>query len=82
LNQAETIAPTAKFLVADTDINLRSAPGRKSPKVGLVERDSKVRVLRFSSDRRWCEIEVLEHGRVKEDPSSADSGWVYAKALR
>jgi serine/threonine protein kinase len=81
-NQAVTQTPVGKFMVASTDINLRSAPGRQAPKVGLVERDSKVRILRFSSDRKWSEVEIIQHGRAKEDASAADRGWVYAGALR
>lgn len=81
-NRSATTNPDEKLMVASTDINIRFAPGKKSPKVGLVERDSKVHIIRFNSDRKWCEIEVLEHARAKEDPSSADRGWVYARALR
>lgn len=80
--QAESETSAKKVAAATTDINIRSAPSRKAPKIGLVERNSKVRILRFNNDRRWCEIEVLEHGREKEDQSSSDRGWVYAKTLR
>ncbi len=80
--QAGARTPAGKVAIASTDINIRSAPSRKAPKVGLVEHNSKVRILAFSSNQRWCEIEVLEHGREKEDSSVADRGWVYAKALR
>ncbi|HMF55910.1 MAG TPA: serine/threonine protein kinase [Pyrinomonadaceae bacterium] len=73
--QAET--PVLENLAtASTDINIRSGPGSKAQKIGLVERSSKVRVISFSRDQRWCEIEVLQHGREKEDPSSSDRGWV------
>lgn len=81
-NQAVTKTPVGKFMAASTDINIRSAPSRKAPKVGLVERDSKVRILRFSSDQKWSEIEIIQHGRAKEDASSADHGWIYAGVLR
>jgi serine/threonine protein kinase len=81
-NQAVTKTPAGKLMVAGTDINIRSAPNRTASKVGLVERNSQVRILRFNSDRKWSEIEVLQHGREKEDPSSADRGWVYSGALR
>lgn len=80
--QAETKAPAEKLTIASTDINLRSAPSRKAPRTGLVERNSKVRILRLNNDQKWCEIEILQHGRDKEDASSANRGWVYAKTLR
>jgi serine/threonine protein kinase len=74
--------PAGKVAIASTDINIRSAPSRKAPKIGLVERNSKVHILVFSNDQRWCEIEILQHGRDKEESSAVDRGWVYAKALR
>jgi serine/threonine protein kinase len=80
--QTGTKTPTGKVATASTDINIRSGPSRKAPKIGLVERNSKVRILVFNNDQRWCEIEILQHGREKEDSSVADRGWVYAKALR
>ncbi|HEX8137557.1 MAG TPA: protein kinase [Pyrinomonadaceae bacterium] len=80
--QNGTKAPTEEIAIASTDINIRSGPSRKAPKIGLVKRNSKVRILAFSSDQRWCEIEVLQHGRDKEEASAADRGWIYFKALR
>jgi serine/threonine protein kinase len=80
--QAEAKTTLEKTETASTDINIRSAPNRKASKVGLVERDSKVRILSFSKDQKWCEIEILQHGRAKEDVSAMDRGWVYAKTLR
>lgn len=62
--------------IANTDINLRSKASGKSKSVGLVEKNSRVRILSSSADQNWCEIEVLQHGREKEKPSSADRGWV------
>jgi serine/threonine protein kinase len=80
--QTETKVSIEKVAIASTDINIRSGPSRKAPKVGLVERDSKVGILACSSDQKWCEIEVLQHGRDKEEASAADRGWIYSKALR
>jgi hypothetical protein len=68
--------------VATTDINLRAGPNSRAAKVGLVERDSKVRLVSPCADRRWCEVEVLRHGRAKEDPSSSDRGWVNRTYLK
>jgi len=39
-----------------------------------------VRVLQVNG--KWYEVEVLEHGRAKEDPSSADRGWAHSAYLR
>lgn len=74
--QVETKNLTGLRCSASTDINIRSGPNSKAQKIGLVERGSRVRILSLSADQKWCEIEVLEHGREKEVSSSADRGWV------
>jgi hypothetical protein len=62
--------------VTTTDVNLRAGVGSNYRKVGLAERNSRVRILSLSSDGSWYEVEILRHGRVKEDQSSADRGWL------
>lgn len=57
-----------------TDVNVRSGPSKGSPKVGLAEKGSRVRVLSMSGN--WREVIVLEHGRPKADESSSDQGWI------
>lgn len=64
-----------------TDINIRSGPHGNAQRIGLAERGSRVRILSFSDDQKWCEIEVLQHGRDKKDPSLADRGWVSRRYL-
>ncbi|MDQ3917031.1 MAG: SH3 domain-containing protein, partial [Acidobacteriota bacterium] len=66
---------------ATTDINLRSGPNPNSRKVGLAERGSYIRVLSVASDGVWYEVEVTQHGRVKEDRNSSDRGWVNSRYL-
>jgi serine/threonine protein kinase len=63
-----------------TDLNLRSDPSTENPPVGLAENGSRVRVL--SVNNNWYEVQVLEHGRPKTDPYTADRGWVNKKYLR
>jgi hypothetical protein len=82
VNQAEAKTTTENVVTTRTDINIRSAPNRKSSRIGLVERNSEVRILRFNSDRKWCEIEILQHGRAREGQTLSDRGWVYSKTLR
>lgn len=67
---------------ATTDINLRSAPNPGAQRVGLVERGSLVRILSVSGDQKWCEIEIVQHGRDKKVQSSPERGWVRRKFLR
>jgi len=63
-----------------TDLNLRSDPSPVNDRIGLAEQGSRVRILNASSN--WCEVQVLEHGRVKDDPSSSDRGWVNRRYLK
>jgi uncharacterized protein YraI len=69
-----------KSFMTTTDVNLRSGPSRSFGEVGRAELNSRVRVLQVNG--KWYEIEVLEHGRAKEDPSSADRGWAHSAYLR
>jgi hypothetical protein len=65
----------------DTDVNIRSSAGSEQDKIGLVEKDSRVKILSYNSDRTWYEVEVLAHSRPKIDPTSSDHGWVRSKFL-
>lgn len=69
------------LLTAKTDINLRANPSGKSPKIGLVERDSRVRILSYNASKRWCEIEIVQHGRTVEDIALSDRGWINCENL-
>jgi serine/threonine protein kinase len=60
--------------VTTTDVRLRPDPSVTNPSVGLAESGSRVKVL--SSDGNWYEVQILEHGRPKRDPFTADRGWV------
>jgi serine/threonine protein kinase len=63
-----------------TDLNLRDGPSVNSNQIGLAEAGSKVRIL--NANNNWCEVQVLQHGRPKEDPASADRGWVNKRYLK
>ena len=67
--------------VTKTDVNLRAWPNSKSAKVGLAESGSRVQVLSVSSNNSWCEVQVVQHSRQKDDPNSADRGWVNREFL-
>ncbi len=68
--------------VTTTDLNLRAGPSSANDQVGLAEAGSRVKVLNINSNASWCEVQVLQHGRPKDDPSSLDRGWVYKKYLK
>ena len=81
--QTTTTAPTSivgREALTTTDLNLRSDPSTDNDPVGLAESGSHVRVLSVNSN--WCEVLVTQHGRTKNDPGSADQGWVNKKYLK
>jgi hypothetical protein len=59
------------------DLNLRPAPSNRNEPIGMISKDSRVKILDTSEN--WYEVEVIEYGRPKENPNYADRGWVYAK---
>jgi len=68
--------------VTTTDLNLRAGPNSGNDQVGLAESGSRVRVINIGSNPNWCEVQVLQHSRTKEDPESLDRGWVNKRFLR
>jgi serine/threonine protein kinase len=76
---AQTIA-VGREGVTTTDLNLRSDPSTTNDPVGLAESGSRVRVLSIANN--WCEVQVLQHARSKEDPNSLDRGWVNKRFLK
>ncbi|MGA9998016.1 MAG: serine/threonine protein kinase [Pyrinomonadaceae bacterium] len=66
--------------IIQTDVNLRGGPGLNNSAVGLAEEGSRIKVL--SVNNNWCEIQVLQHGREKDDPDSSDRGWINKKFIK
>ena len=64
-------AAIGREFVATTDVNLRSQPSGQL--TGKVTHGSIVKVLGVSGG--WFQIQILQHGRVKESPAFADQGW-------
>jgi len=62
--------------VALTDVNLRSAPSLNNQPVGLVTRNSRLKII--STGDGWHQVEIIEHGRTKNE-DWADSGWISIK---
>ncbi|HEX8286804.1 MAG TPA: serine/threonine protein kinase [Pyrinomonadaceae bacterium] len=67
----------AQEAVATMDINLRQDPSTKNQPIGMISKDSRLKIL--SNDGNWYEVEVIEYGRQKENADWADSGWISAK---
>lgn len=66
--------------IITTDVNLRGGPSPGNPSVGIAEEGSRIKVL--SVNNNWCEIQVLQHGRAKDDPDSSDRGWINRKYIK
>jgi hypothetical protein len=66
--------------VTTTDVNLRPVAGATNLPIGLAESGSRVKVL--AADNNWYEVQVVQHGRPKEDPYSSDRGWINKRYVR
>lgn len=66
--------------VTTTDVNMRRGPDSSYPKIGLAATGSRVKVLQVNG--KWFQVQVVEHGRPKTDPNSADEGWVNSVNLK
>lgn len=64
---------------ANTDVNLRPTASAGGEPLGVVPRNSRVRVV--SQKDNWYEIDVVEFSRPKEKPSDAEHGWVNKKYI-
>lgn len=66
--------------VTTTDVRLRSDASTNNPPVGLAENGSRVKIL--ATEDNWYEIQVLQHGRPKTDPFTADRGWINKRFVK
>lgn len=64
--------------IALMDVNLRSDPSTRNEPVGLVTRDSRLKII--SNNDNWYEVQIIEHGRPKENENWADRGWISMKS--
>ncbi len=65
--------------VATNDVNLRNIGDPNGQKIGLVPKNSKVKIV--NSNDNWYEIDVTEFGRPKENPADAEHGWVFKRYI-
>lgn len=59
---------------AKTDVNLRSSPSLNNNPIGLVTKDSKVKIV--GKQDNWLEIDIIENGRPPDNSQNAQHGWV------
>ena len=76
ISTTTTTGDSGRQAVTTTDVNLRALPNGRADIVGLAESGSRVQVLNVSGNSVWCEVQVLQHARPKDDPESKDRGWL------
>jgi hypothetical protein len=69
----------AQTAIANTDIYLRPSPSTNNDPIGLVTKNSKVRIVKTQNN--WYEVDVVEQGRERNDQPSATHGWLNGKYL-
>lgn len=60
--------------VANTDVRLRADPSTNDDPIGLVTKNSRVKIV--SSQDNWYQIDIIEQGRQSSGPPSATRGWI------
>lgn len=77
---ANKTATAGSEFVTTNDVNLRKGPDTSYTQIGVAERGSTVRVIQVSG--KWYQVQIVEHGRPKNNPDSADEGWVNSTLLK
>lgn len=68
-----------KTAVANTDIYLRPTPNTDNDPIGLVTKNSRVRIV--NSRDNWYQVDVVEQGRVRPNATNATRGWLNGKYI-
>jgi hypothetical protein len=69
----------AQTAVANTDIYLRPSPSTDNDPVGLVTKNSKVKIV--NSQNNWYQVDVIEQGRVRPGQPAVSRGWLNGKYI-
>ena len=64
----------AKTGRANTDINLRPGPNSNNEPIGVVTKNSRLRIVKTQNN--WYQVDVLEQGRDRGTPLSTTRGWL------
>ncbi len=65
--------------VANTDIFLRSGPNADNDKIGLVTKNSRVKIV--NTQNNWYQVDVVEQGRIRNPVDPTTRGWLNGKYL-
>lgn len=74
-----SIFASAKMGTANTDINLRPEPSANNDPIGLVTKDSRVKILKVQGN--WYQVEVVSQGRQRTEQLPTDKGWLSGKYI-
>jgi serine/threonine protein kinase len=69
----------AQTATANTDINLRSEPNATSDAIGLVTKNSKVRIV--NSQNNWYQVDIIQQGRERSGGPTATRGWLNGRYI-
>jgi Bacterial SH3 domain. len=64
---------------AKVDVYLRPTPNTNNDPIGLVTKNSKVRIVKAQNN--WYEVDIIEQGSIKNDQLPATHGWLNGKFL-
>jgi serine/threonine protein kinase len=68
-----------KTAVANKDVYLRPTPNTENDPIGLVTKNSKVRIV--NSRDNWYQVDVVEQGRERPNATNAARGWLHGKYI-
>lgn len=63
--------------VTNTDVNLRADPSTNDDPIGLVTKNSRVKIV--STQDNWYQIDIIEQGRQGNSAPAATRGWINKK---
>ncbi len=64
---------------ASTDVYLRPAPSTDNDPIGLVTKNSRVRIVNARDN--WYQVDVVAQGRLPSFPANATRGWLNGKYI-
>ncbi len=59
---------------ANTDINLRPDPSTNNDPIGVVTKNSRLRIVKIQNN--WYQVDVLEQGRQRDEQLPISRGWL------
>jgi uncharacterized protein YgiM (DUF1202 family) len=59
---------------ANTDINLRPEPNANNDPIGLVTKNSRVKILKEQNN--WYQVDIVEQGRERGIELTTTRGWL------